>query len=145
MHSFQADLSDMSYDTKGKGRASAEEEDAAVEEGEEEGYEPEEELPQDGENGNGEGRSEHVLENGQDGRPSEDEQDEPAEQPDWTPKTVKARPIPPTREEREAELALLEAQAKAGQGTNDPRAKARVKPRRTVDYFGPLTRWKLVS
>lgn len=47
----------------------------------------------------------------------------------WVPKHVLDRPKPPTREEREAELALLEAQARAGQGTNDPRAKSRIKVR----------------
>lgn len=47
----------------------------------------------------------------------------------WVPKHVLDRPLPPTREEREAELALLEAQARAGQGTNDPRAKARIRVR----------------
>lgn len=50
----------------------------------------------------------------------------------WVPKHVLDRPKPPTREEREAELALLEAQARAGQGTNDPRAKSRLK----VGSFG---------
>ena len=45
----------------------------------------------------------------------------------WLPKHVLERPKPPTKEEREAEAALLEAQARAGQNTNDPRAKARGK------------------
>lgn len=80
----------------------------------------------------------------------------------WTPKHVRDRPRPPSKEEREAEIALLEAQARAGQNSNDPRARARIKvnitlrqfavmlilgglqPRRTVDHFGPLARWKLV-
>jgi hypothetical protein len=56
----------------------------------------------------------------------------------WLPKHVLDRPKPPTREEREAELALLEAQARAGQGTNDPRAKSRVKVRPAVLVRGAI-------
>lgn len=50
-------------------------------------------------------------------------------------------PVAPPQDTREAELAALAAQEKLGHDGK----RQRVRPRRTVDPFGGLERWKVVS
>lgn len=63
-------------------------------------------------------------------------------QPDiWLPSHMDDPPAPPPQDTREAELAALAAQEKLGHDGK----RQRVRPRRTVDPFGGLERWKIVS
>lgn len=59
----------------------------------------------------------------------------------WLPTRMLDPPIPPPIDTREAELAALAAQEKLGHDGK----RQRVRPRRTIDPFGGLERWKIVS
>ena len=103
----------------------------------EDGQQEEEEDGEDDRQGHVKKEEQHE-EDGRDleGRPPPPEDPIPPREP-WLPRHVLERPKPPTKEEREAEAALLEAQARAGQNTNDPRAKARGKVGCFLDIFVP--------
>lgn len=58
----------------------------------------------------------------------------------WQPSHMNDPPEPPPQDTREAELAALAAQEKLGHDGK----RQRVRPRRTVDPFGGLERWKIV-
>lgn len=58
----------------------------------------------------------------------------------WQPQHMDDPPEPPPLDNREAELAALAAQEKLGHDGK----RQRVRPRRTVDPFGGLERWKIV-
>lgn len=59
----------------------------------------------------------------------------------WQPQHMSDPPEPPPIDTREAELAALAAQEKLGHDGK----RQRVRARRTVDPFGGLERWKIVS
>lgn len=60
----------------------------------------------------------------------------------WQPTNIfNDVPEAPPQDTREAELAALAAQEKLGHDGK----RQRVRPRRTVDPFGGLERWKIVS
>jgi hypothetical protein len=59
----------------------------------------------------------------------------------WQPLHMDDPPVAPPQDTREAELAALAAQEKLGHDGK----RQRVRPRRTVDPFGGLERWKIVS
>lgn len=59
----------------------------------------------------------------------------------WVPTRMSDPPVPPPIDTREAELAALAAQEKLGHDGK----RQRVRPRRTIDPFGGLERWKIVS
>lgn len=58
----------------------------------------------------------------------------------WQPQHMADPPEPPPVDTREADLAALAAQEKLGHDGK----RQRVRPRRTVDPFGGLERWKIV-
>lgn len=58
----------------------------------------------------------------------------------WQPIHTNDPPEPPPQDTREADLAALAAQEKLGHDGK----RQRVRPRRTVDPFGGLERWKIV-
>ncbi|KAK4691993.1 polyadenylation factor subunit 2, partial [Phenoliferia sp. Uapishka_3] len=57
----------------------------------------------------------------------------------WQPSRISDPPEPPPQDTREADLAALAAQEKLGHDGK----RQRVRPRRTVDPFGGLERWKI--
>jgi len=59
----------------------------------------------------------------------------------WQPKHLRDDPAPPPPDTREDQLAALAAQEKLGHDGK----RQRVRARRTVDPFGGLERWKIVS
>lgn len=59
----------------------------------------------------------------------------------WQPEHMQDPPAPPPQDTREQELAALAAQEKLGHDGK----RQRVRARRTVDPFGGLERWKIVS
>lgn len=59
----------------------------------------------------------------------------------WQPQHMQDPPAPPPQDTREQELAALAAQEKLGHDGK----RQRVRARRTVDPFGGLERWKIVS
>ena len=59
----------------------------------------------------------------------------------WQPSHMLDPPQPPPHDTREQELAQLAAQEKLGHDGK----RQRVRARRTVDPFGGLERWKIVS
>lgn len=58
----------------------------------------------------------------------------------WQPSRMADAPAAPPIDTREAELAALAAQEKLGHDGK----RQRVRPRRTIDPFGGLERWKIV-
>ena len=58
----------------------------------------------------------------------------------WQPSHMNDPPEAPPLDTREAELAALAAQEKLGHDGK----RQRVRPRRTIDPFGGLERWKIV-
>lgn len=58
----------------------------------------------------------------------------------WQPSHMNDAPEAPPLDTREAELAALAAQEKLGHDGK----RQRVRPRRTIDPFGGLERWKIV-
>jgi len=61
--------------------------------------------------------------------------------PSWRAQHLSDAPAPPPTDTREAELAALAAQEKLGHDGK----RQRIRARRTVDPFGGLERWKIVS
>lgn len=59
----------------------------------------------------------------------------------WQPSTLDEPPAPPPPDTREEQLAQLAAQEKLGHDGK----RQRVRARRTVDPYGGIERWKIVS
>lgn len=59
----------------------------------------------------------------------------------WQPAHLADTPVPPPADTREEQLALLAAQEKLGHDGK----RQRIRARRTVDPYGGIERWKIVS
>jgi hypothetical protein len=59
----------------------------------------------------------------------------------WQPAHLDDTPVPPPADTREEQLALLAAQEKLGHDGK----RQRIRARRTVDPYGGIERWKIVS